>query len=50
MLNDSEKLDFQIATTNKKIEEVCSKIDSLINEEEFEKEKLLEEAIKNTND
>jgi hypothetical protein len=50
MLNDAEKLDCHIATINKSIEEVCSKIDSLINEEKFNEELLLEEAISNSDE
>lgn len=48
--NDMEKLDHHIVTINNTIQEVCSKIDSLVNEDEMEKEQLLEEAIKNTED
>ena len=50
MLNDAEKLDCHIATINKSIEEVCSKIDSLVNEEKFNEELLLEEAISNSDE
>lgn len=50
VVNGVDKLNHHIVTINNTIEEVCSKIDSLVNEEDLEKEQLLEEAIENTRD
>ena len=50
VVNGVDKLNHHIVTINNTIEEVCSKIDSLVNEEELEKEQILEEAIENTKD
>ena len=47
IMNDT-KLDHHLETINNQINEVCSKLNSLVNEEEFEKELVMEEAIKNT--
>lgn len=50
VVNGVDKLNHHIVTINNTIEEVCSKIDSLVNEDELEKEQLLEEAIENIKD
>ena len=42
-----EKFEHHITTINNTINEVCSKIDKLVNEEEFENECLLDEANEN---
>lgn len=42
---EHEKFDCQITTINNTINEVCNKIDKLVNVEEFEKDKLITEAI-----
>ena len=47
-LIDDSKLDHHIETINNRINEVCSQIDLLVNEEEFEKECVLNEAIENS--
>lgn len=44
MINDGQKLDYQITTINKTIEEVCNKIDSLINDSE-DKDKDIDKEI-----
>ena len=46
-LNQDIRLDHHLETINNSINEVFSKIDSLVNEEEFEKECILNEAIEN---
>jgi hypothetical protein len=42
MINDGQKLDYQITTINKTIEEVCNQIDSLVNDG---KDKDIDEEI-----
>jgi hypothetical protein len=42
---EHEKFDCQITTINNTINEVCNKIDKLVNVEEFERDKLITEAI-----
>ena len=42
---EHEKFDCQITTINNTINEVCDKIDKLVNVEEFERDKLITEAI-----
>jgi prefoldin subunit 5 len=45
-----EKFEHHITTINNTINEVCSKIDKLVNVEEFENECLLSEANENTDE
>ena len=52
LLNESlekeSKLDHHVDTINNVLNEVCSKIDLLVNEEEFERECIVNEAIENS--
>ena len=48
--SETEVFDGKVATINNSINEVYSKIDKLVNEEELEKENLINEAIENTED
>ena len=47
---EPQKFESRITSINNTINEVCNKIDILVNEEEFEKEQLINEAIENTNE
>ena len=47
---EPQKFESRITSINNTINEVCNKIDVLVNEEEFEKEQLITEAIENTNE
>ena len=46
----TEIFDGKITTINNAINEVCNKIDELVDEEKFLKETLINEAIENTNE
>lgn len=48
LIDNSKKLDHELITVNNTINEVCNKIDSLVKEDDFVKEQLINEALENT--
>jgi hypothetical protein len=48
VFNKSELFNEQIVTINHTINEICENIDSLVNEEEFKNECLIDEVINDT--